>query len=93
MVYISYMEKINVNFNILKKIKSELRLKNVVEEDITNTISKLYQSIKNYIEYSTKVSIEVNKNISIEFYYESVLKYNNYINQRLFNVKILTNVI
>lgn len=87
------MEKINVNFNILKKIKSELRLKNVVEEDITNTISKLYQSIKNYIEYSTKVSIEVNKNISIEFYYESVLKYNNYINQRLFNVKILTNVI
>lgn len=87
------MEKINVNYQIIKNIKTELRLKNVIEKDIINCINKLYQSIKKYIEYSTKVKIEVNNNISIELYYESVIKTNNSIIQRLFNVKVLTNVI
>lgn len=87
------MEKINVNYQIIKYIKSELRLKNVNEIDIINCINKLYQSIKKYIEYSTKVKIEVNNNISIELYYESVIKTNNSIIQRLFNVRVMTNVI
>lgn len=79
------MEKLSIDYNIIKNIKQELRKYNLHEVEINNCISCIYHRVKN-IEFSTKIEIEVNNRITLSFGYDTSNRYNN----SIFNVKVST---
>lgn len=85
------MEKICINYDIIKNIKSELRLKNVIEVEINKTMSKLFNKVKslNNLKFSTelgKVRIDVNPTVYLLFKYDYFNRYNN----QIFNIEVIT---
>ena len=79
------MEKLSIDYNIIKNIKQQLRINNVFEVEILNCMSKIYKKIKN-IEYSTELTIEVNHRIRLSFGYDITNRYNN----SIFNIKVIS---
>ncbi|WP_099369857.1 hypothetical protein [Sphingobacterium sp. 1.A.5] len=79
------MEKLSIDYNIIKNIKQQLRINNVVEVEILNCMSKIYKKIKN-IEFSTELTIEVNNRIRLVFGLDKTNRYNNWI----YNVKVIS---